>query len=532
MPAFRTPSRAPTTLPAWAAAALALACEAVIGIEDITDQTRPGTPGAGGQAEPVGAAGDQNQAGSAGAGGAPSATAGAAGTAPSSMAGSGGAPDLPAGQAGTASVPDPEDLIDDPNEEPPDNPEPPIGTITVSGRVIDFFRRPVPGVPVSIGDQTDDTDSDGHFTITGVEPPYDAKLMLSMTRDNTPARYGYVYEALTREDPTLQVYSALIQRSSVALDLNIENVDFTDPDRRVAFSFASPDGRYADSVDSEQLLIPSTPEWTGPATINGQAHALSLLLPGGIAGQPPTAYEAYQSQPFTAANNNPAVLTLDLAPSSLPTTNITGSTDGGSLSDRSNYLSIRFADGTALPIIDQDNPPDDFDYLVPDLEDTRLVLAAADGTIAPYAVAWREGISPGEEDIDLTVPNPVLLSAPQNNGSVTPTTSFSWVAAGQTAQTFVWHLESTDSYSGILVVTPRTQIELPDFPDGFTVPLGERAYWSVETHGNAANTDELTGTEGFLDPFSVGNPYPVGLVTERLEGFYTESARNSFVMGE
>jgi hypothetical protein len=516
-----------------ASAAVVLACEAVIGIEDITDHPRPDSLGAGGATAPVGAAG-QSGGSSAGAGGNPSAPDGRAGSGSDNPSGSGGAAGTrgePLGQAGTQGLPD-TTPIDEPDPTDPvdggSQPAPP--GILVSGRVIDLFRRPVPGVPVSIADQTEVTDADGRFSISGVEAPYVAKLMLSMTRDGTPARYGYVYEGLERPDPTLQVYSALVQRAASSLAVAINQTDFLDPDRHVSVSFGSPDANFVEtSLASDGTALPGF-GWTGPAMTAGSAHAISVIG-GEDVDDPPILYEAHQSQPLTAADDQVAVLSFDLPPGSLPESTVSGVATGGSTGDRSHYVAARFADGTALPLIDQNTALDDFDYLVPDLEETSLVVAAADGFTVPYAVAWREGVSPGEDDVELRIPNPVTLSSPQNGSLIDGATPFAWSTQNQTAQTFLFHLEFTDTYAGILVITSRSQIELPSFPDGFTVPVGTSAYWSVETHGDAENVDALASPEGFLDPFSIGTPYPVGPAPAATSGYYTESARSSLVMG-
>jgi hypothetical protein len=513
-----------------ASVAFVLACEAVIGIEEITDHPRPDSLGVGGAESPVAAAGASAQP--AGGGG----SAGGSGDNLAGSSGSAGSATEPLGQAGSQGLPDrPPSDDDEPDPDTTDpgdtEPEPPPTGVVVSGNVIDFFRRPVPGVPVSIADQTDTTDADGRFSISGVQPPYDAKLVLSMTRDNTPARYAYVYEGLERTDPTLQVYSALVQRSASSLAVAINQTDFSDATRHVILSFASPDAHFVEaSLQADGSALQGNPGWTGPATTTGVAHALSVLRAD--AAEPPLFYEAHQSQPLATTDNQVAVVSFDLPPAFLPESNIIGFAGGGSTGDRSHYVAVRFPDGTALPLIDQSTPLDDFDYLVPDLEDTSLVVAAADGTIVPYAVAWQEGVAPGADDIELEIPNPVTISSPQNGATIAPTTPFAWSTSSQTAKTFLFHLEFTDTYAGILVITSRSQIELPTFPDGFTVPGGTSAFWSVETHGDAEDVDALAGPDGFLDPFSIGTPYPVGPLPIRASGYYTESARNTLIMGD
>jgi hypothetical protein len=542
----------PGTLPSlrWqrplaATAALALSCQGVLGIEDLSEQPRPigaGEGGAGGNDR--GAAGsdpgnvDPNATGSGGArpglagasgNGAGAQPAGAGSSGEGAFGGDTGLPDAAPTEGGNGGVG---------GAAPPDagpfDPEPPE-TIVVSGRVIDFFRRPVRDVPVSIDGQTVESGEDGSFEIRDVEVPYDVSLMLTMMRQNTPARYGYVYEGLTRPDPTLQVYSALVQRASGPLDVTIENAAFEDePLRRAIVAFSSPDGRFAEeSITSESTSLSGGINWTGPVGIDGNVHALCIQAIDGFDGSPPIAYEAHEAVPLHVDDGEVALVSFDLAPSDVPSDVISGSISGGEEGERENYVALRFDDGTALPLLADTSSAEEFTYLVPALPDTSLVVAAADGSAAfpPYALAWRDGLAPDDADVALAIPNTVNLSAPQSGASVDAQTSFSWSTAGQTARTFLWHLESAGPFfEGMLVVTQRTQIGLPEFPDGFTLLPGTPFVWSVETHGDAPDVDALAGPDGFLDPFSVGETFPVG--PGRGGGYYTESARNQGSMSD
>jgi hypothetical protein len=381
-------------------------------------------------------------------------------------------------------------------------------------------------VPVSIGEQTVESGEDGVFEISGVVAPYDVSLMLGMTRQNTPARYGYVYEGLSRADPTLQVYSALVQRASSSFDVSIENAAFDDePSRRAVVAFSSPDGRFVDeSLSSESTSFVGGINWTGPTSIDGNVHALLI---------PPTAYEAQQAATLRVDDGELAAQSFDLEPGELPSDVIAGSISGGEVGARSNYVALRFDDGTALPLVDDTNSAETFAYLVPVLPEASLVVAAADGSsgFPPYTLGWQDGLAPDAADIALAIPNAVDLSGPLSGASVDAETRFAWSTAGQTARTFVWHLESTGPFfEGMLVITQRTQIALPEFPDGFSLLPGTPFVWSVETHGDAPDVDALAGPDGFLDPFSVGESFPVG--PGRGGGYYTESARNAGTMSD
>lgn len=488
-------------------ALLAVGCRAAIGIEEVSGDLGPGAVE--GQAGSAGREGDLEQRGAAGNGG-----GGSGGSASAVVVAAGGSE---AGSAATLDQTTDGGIVS--------------GPAAVRGRVIDFFRRPVPDVPVTIGPTTVLTDAEGAFSIEDVEGPYTASLVLSMTRNNAPARYAYVYEGLTRLDPTLQVYSALVQRSTSSVTVTLQNVDFDpDPNRQVIFAFSSPDGRFANtSLDGPASILLGAPSWTGPSTTVGNAHALRVLRPDNFGGEPPLAYEAYQTFPLTVTDGAEASATFDMQLSALTTASLSGTVTGSTLAYRSNLVSVRFADGTLLPVLDDTAAAENFSYLVPTLPGTSLAVAATDGAIAPFVLTHQENVSPGRSDVALVLPKPVTLNGPQQGAAVTPSTAYSWSGLAQTAQTFVWHLEFVQTFEGMYVVTSRTQIELPSFADGFSIPPGTAVYWSVETHGDAVNVDALTGQDGFLDEYSLVRDAAAG--PSRGDGYFTESERRAFTMG-
>jgi hypothetical protein len=486
-------------------ALLGLGCRAAIGIEEVREDPRTGAVV--GPAGTAGREGDPEQGGAAGDGG-----GGSGGSANAAVVAAGGE----AGSSATLEQTADGGILS--------------GPAAVRGRVIDFFRRPVPDVPVTIGPTTVLTDAEGVFSIADIEGPYTASLVLSMIRNNAPARYAYVYEGLTRLDPTLQVYSALVQRSTSSVTVTLQNVDFEDPNRQVIFAFSSPDGRFANTaLDGPASILLGAPSWTGPSTTAGNAHALRVLRPDNFGGEPPLAYEAYQTFPLAVANGAEASATFDMQLSPLPAASLSGSVSGSTLAYRSNLVSVRFADGTLLPVLDDTAAAENFSYLVPTLPGTSLALAATDGVIAPFVLTHQENVSPGRSDVALVLPKPVTLNGPQEGAEVTPSTAYSWSGLAQTAQTFVWHLEFSRTFEGMYVVTSRTQIELPSFADGFAIPPGTEVYWSVETHGDAVDVDALTGPDGFLDEYSLVRDAAAG--PSRGDGYFTESERRAFTMG-
>lgn len=483
------------------AGGLAIGCRGILGIEDVSEGSRPGTGG-------VSGAGTGDPAQVAAAGGSPvgagGSSAGGADTASASLGGSavGDITPTPGPDGGAPEAADP---------------------IVVAGRVIDFFRRPVPNMPVTIAGTTAPTNARGEFSISGVEPPYTASLMLTVTRTNGFGRFGYVYEGLTRSDPTLQVYVALPQRSGSSLSYVFQSSFQAGEHAFIAFS--TPDETFVDGNRTNSVQILGAPSWTGPPTITGNIHALLA------SGDPPSSFVSHQALPLTATAGAAASAAFNLEPIDIATGNISGTASGGVTGSRSNYVALRFSDGTAMPILDEAASADAFAYVVPSLLGSSFVVAAADGdSRSRYAVAHRENVAFGQSGIGLVVPNPVTLTSPANGAPVTPSTTYSWSGLGQTAQVFLWHLDFVATFDGMFVLTSRTEIELPEFADGFTVPPGTDVNWQVETHGDVPNVDAFAGPNGYLDSFSLLTNFPEG--PNRSDGYYTQSELRGFTMGE
>jgi len=398
------------------------------------------------------------------------------------------------------------------------------GVIVVSGQVVDFYRRPVPNVPVTIGQTTVASDARGQFSIADVAAPYTASLLATYPSGAGTARYGYVYEGLTRTDPTLQIQRGLVERNA-DFTASIDGADFSDANREAIFAFATPDGSTRAQLDS--ALGTYTASWTGPTSLTGTAHAL-LVLRSGTFKEPPVAYEAHQATTFAVSTGVATNIAFDLSPSSIALANVSGSVSGG-FSDRgSNLVSLRFADGTVLPLLDDTQRTAAFSYLVPVLPGASLSVAASSGATAPFSLVHRENIAPGQTGVALAIPGPVTLGSPPLGAEVTAATPFTWSSPAQAARTFVWHLEYTDTVQGLFVLTSRTQLTLAELADGFGVPPNTDVYWSVETHGAAPDVDAATGPSGFLDSYVELGDVPDGPTLR--DGSFTRSEERAFTV--
>jgi hypothetical protein len=474
------------------------ACQSILGIEDLSEAPRQGSlgsGGAGGNAMVGGSAGT-----SSGVAGTPNGGSGAAGT--------------PGGAGGLAAAqPDggvPGDVVG--------------GPITVAGRVIDFYRRPAPGLRVTIGQEEALTGDDGEFTFEGVVPPYDVSVIAAISQSDFVSRYyAYVYQGLTRTDPTVQVYYGLLERQST-VSLTITNAEFTDENQRLIFAFSSPDGYYAASgINAEQVDL--QPSWSGPPATTGTAHGLLVLRSSTASGAPPVAYQAYQATPLAVSDGVDSSFALDMAADTIPQVSLTGSVDAGSFGSQTHWIATRFADGTVLPLLTADSNQAPFSYQVPALPSASLIVAASAGPPG-YALAHADGIpAAGDQNVALALPRPVAPNAPGNGSQAGPGTVFAWSTVGQTAQVFVWHLESDDFFEGIFVITARSEIQYPQIP-GFSLTIPNDGQlepsWSVETHGDYPDVDAAAGPDGFYDSFALEKNIGTG-ASRGSRGYYTNS---------
>jgi hypothetical protein len=484
-----------------AIAALGAACSTVIGIEEVHEGPDPegqsgssssGKGGASGSGQGGSASGQGGTAGSAGKaaggsagnaagnGGAAGAQAGRAGSGGQVSGGSGGSGG-DSGQAGEAtsagSGGGPQDK-------------------TVRGKVVSYWLQPIEGVTVSIGDASAETDDDGEFEIPDVADTYDAKFVVNYQRNNAPASYGWVYEGLTRRDPTLQVYGGLDDKSG---QIFIDPSDFDADNQVLTVAVASEYGDSEHPEISSAAGVHTSSTWNGPDDVGGRAHALLYSVDD---NDLPTAYFSYTSEPVTLTTSGEANIYLDLSEGPVDSATISGTVTSPSSTDRENRVYVRFANHASLPLVwDYSDGVDSFSYIVPSIGDAQISVSAAEGTAAfgQAAVVHRDGLSAGQANIELEIPEPPSLVAPADEDVIDAESIFSWTGD---QDTYLFHAEAYEgAYAGLYIVTARKQITLPTFSNGFGLAANLVHWWRVETHGSAQSVDELAGPDGFADSY-------------------------------
>lgn len=367
----------------------------------------------------------------------------------------------------------------------------------VSGTVVNHWLHPVPDVTVMIGDQVTTTDDDGTFEFEDVPGTYDVMLDLTYQRYGATGRYGWVYQGVTRRDPTLQVYGGLSLRRSNVL-VNPSNVTEVEG-HVVAMALGGDYGRYDREGDSPSQSMLS---YFGPPAITMYGHGLQWIEANGL----PTEYVAYGTTSllaFDSEQSDSVEFTVDLSPSELSSGTISGSVTSPTSDTRRNGVFVRFASNALIEVVqDASGIEESFVYTVPSLPDASILVAAHEGELydGARAVAYKNGVSPGETNIGLAIPSPPVLTGPAQGATLGDDTVFSW---NGDAQTFVWLLWSDSSNEAIHVVTAAKELTVPTFPNGLDlIRPGDTYTWRVETHDAAESVDAMLEPEGFMGDFN------------------------------
>lgn len=479
----------------WSLLALTLgACTSVIGIEELEEGPKPGGSSSGGRAEAGGRDGSGGRSEGAGTstGGALQTTGGRVATGGSSAGGAkstGGSPEAagesPVGASGEGGEGGSGEAVDG----------------EVRGKVIDFWGRPVPGVPIGIGELTTATQNDGTFTLAEVTPPYDVSLVV----DNGRINYAWVYQGVSRLDPTLQVNTGLSERGNTTTFYS-DNAMFGG-ENVVAIALGGPDSSFFLRPSGGQLT--TFPSWSGPASVEVTGHGLWWTetdmdtMPG------PATFESYGETegPVQFVDAMPTDVRIDLSPTAVPSVPVQG-TVTRTIADSPKIAGyVRFDDNAVIELFNESADGSNFAFTAPDLPNATVIAVGSHGDVfsGPYGVA-AEAYDGGS--LAISPPEAVALISPVSDAvDVGPNTTFEWT---EKPGARVLHIEDNDFYQGIYVVTMDTKITLPEVVGGFKLRANAVHVWTVETHGRAENMDEVTGPEGFLDPLSDDREAPRG----------------------
>jgi len=385
----------------------------------------------------------------------------------------------------------------------------------VHGHVIDFWGHQLSGVPVEIGGTLVTTDNLGAFTIDGVAAEYDASLVVEFPDNWGGEVFGWVYQGLTRRDPTLQVYLGLEQQSG-RFSVMPTHADVTLTDGRTqSISFGGPDGQSDFTGVGAQGYGDNTTYWRGPLTTQPTVHG--LIFSQDATSNLPTGYVAYDAKPISlnGAVSDISPVTLDMSAKTIASGNITGIVTPTGSGTRGNRVFLQFTSNAFIKLVD-DNGPNTFTYQVPTIANSSVTFAASEGDSdrGAYGMAHQDALAAGATGVAVTIPKPShhLAVAPTTAISkVDASTQFSFQAGDGAGGLFVIAFENADvgalKTDGLFIVTRQKTLKLPKVANGtFALLPANSYYFRIETHGALANADAAAGPGGFMDPFS-GDAY-------------------------
>lgn len=372
------------------------------------------------------------------------------------------------------------------------------GDPTVHGTVVNEWLQPVPNVTVMLGDDEVTTNTLGEFEFEDVPETYDVMIDLQISRFGSGVgRYGWVYQGLTRRDPTLQLYGGLSLRSANVLYSPTNVTAGTDRTLGIAMG-----GDFATAYREGSNAVHTSFSYFGPAQITMRAHALQWEVVSGV----PASYTAYDETSLLAfdSESGETEVALDMTEAAVDSGVISGTVSSVTSDNRYNTVYLRFASNAVIELVNQ-SPTDDsnFTYTVPNIPGSEIVVAAHEGYWSGEArsVAYQHGISPGQTSIELDIPAPPTLTAPAPGTTLDDETEFRWSSG---ASTFVWVFESYGYYNGLYVVTASKTITVPTFPNGLDLLIPSEYYdWRVETHGDYDTVDAMAGPKGYAGSYNL-----------------------------
>lgn len=385
---------------------------------------------------------------------------------------------------------------------------------TVRGHVIDFWGHQLANVSVELGGKTSTTDMQGAFSFDAVPAEYDMSLVVTYDVNGRIKTRAWVYQGLTRRDPTLQIYEGLTDRGT-QIDVLPNDPSTLTGSRTLSISFGGPDGSSQHTDVSGPGLSAAHIAWQGPAQTQEVGHAL-IWEPDPISDFP-SKFIAFDSTQIGLVDTADVVgahgkASFDLSADSIDAGTIEGTVPGSGFVARFNNVFLRFTSNAVIKLLADKAKTAGFTYVVPSLPDASATLVAGEGDLySELGVAHKGGLLPNASGLSLTIPTPArdLVVIPMTDATkVSATTQFNFTRGGGANAPFVATFMYGDNsvHDDILyLVSAKTPFKLPKVVNGtYTLPPGPYG-WRVETHGAPQNVDAMAGPTGFLD--AVSNSY-------------------------
>ena len=375
-----------------------------------------------------------------------------------------------------------------------------VNSLSVNGRVIGPSAKPLYNISVGSQGQTQLTDLNGEFTLTGLSVPYELSVW------NTAEAWVQIYQGLSTSD--LELYPDAAEDSSavpsgyhqttVSGELSGEAIPIGPGQGVVVCAegldvIASNCARVHSGESTYELPV----QWTGGSSRDVILHA--LLYPGN--GAPGSPYKGYGTAELSLAHGEAATTDIGLE-SELDTTTVTiTAKEAATGAEPNGYLylfgAVHLSPSLAIQIASIAYPDQTETMELPVLPGVSYSFMAWVGG----GRVWQTRIT--DTAVTLTVPEAPQLVAPADEADATSSTVFTATHPTGGPMTFDLYPMTWSSVSPtprVAVTTMADSITRPDLsPYGLAWPLGDDYSWTAIGHQGTTIEEALQSSFANLE---------------------------------
>ena len=372
-------------------------------------------------------------------------------------------------------------------------------TITVSGRVVNNWKKPIAGTPVVVlGKPPLVTDGNGRFSVSDITPPYDVSLV------HIGSKTATIYKGLTRTDPVLVGISDAVTAQTANLSGSMSGVSLPQPAlHNTLVVVMAPDSGYGSNFASAAgaYAFPSF-RWLGSPNTIGAIHALQVRY---SATGAPVEYKAYGKRENVALANGGTFAGQNVRLNPIPNGNVSGTVSmaaGYTLTGKGIFLQL--SPDYSMALETDYTSALTFSYVTPNIGPPALTLyASARKAGGVGATVYRGGVPATAAGIAMNIPAGPELSLPADGANgVATTTQFNWsaFAGGVHAAEFYSDAPNKPTY---IIYTAGTSTTIPDLSAvGLGLPSSTPYKWVVLGLAPINNVDQLAVDAGFWGLFA------------------------------
>ncbi|MBX3143003.1 MAG: hypothetical protein KF813_04545 [Trueperaceae bacterium] len=367
-----------------------------------------------------------------------------------------------------------------------------VTSLSVTGRLVDLSNMPVQGASVSSQGDTDTTNADGSFELSGLSIPYDLSVW-SLADD-----WLHVIEGLTVAEVSVPAFGGATSyppaRSADVSGTLSGGVIPVPANQMVIVCVEGVNGfvQGCDTASTGDSSYSFTAEWYSSTSRQVRIHALQLEMD---AGGYPVAFPGYASMTVTLTNSAPTVANLNLG-SELETREMEVLVDAD-VAIGATVGAVQVGPNLALRVMGVYGPATSHVVDVPVIAGASYTFAAA---TALNHFSWNARQSGSTVTVHLPeVAAAVLPTAGMDN--ITLATAFTATNPAGGALTFSWEF---DTGFRTAVTTMSSSHTLPPVADyGFTIPPGEIGEWQVISHAGPTIEEGLEVLLDYINTFSL-----------------------------